>query len=93
MRASSTLNGPNSLNTWQATWRLVHAHPFVFAASTATWLVVLHAALVLGLVSRMIFDHLTQGAPLAEAPWIWIMLIVAARMVRVTGGTRSRDWR
>jgi len=74
MRASSTLNGPNALNTWQVTWRLIRAHHFVFAASTAAWLVVFHAALVPGLDSRMIFDHLTQGAPLAKAPWIWIML-------------------
>ena len=71
------------MNTWQLTWRLIRAHPWVFAASTASWLVVFHTALVPGLVSKMIFDNLTIGTPMAGSAWMWILLMVFARLVRV----------
>ena len=72
----------DTLSTWRFNWELVSYKPWVFAAHSASVIVVFGLRVVPGLISRAVFDGMSAGVAPASI-WALIAVYVAVELGRI----------
>ena len=65
------------MNTIQASLKLIGQRPWLFALNSFLWMVIHTAMLWPGLVTKAIFDRLTDNAAASLTIWTLVALLVA----------------
>lgn len=66
-----------STHTWRTAWRLTRFYPWLFFASAITWLAFYAFPLGTGLLTRALFDALTNSAAAGFSVWTLLALYTA----------------
>jgi ABC-type multidrug transport system fused ATPase/permease subunit len=71
------------VKTWRFAWRLARYHPWLFAASMASWVTFYSLPLLTGLVTRAFFDALPASGHLSAGVWVALALFLGIELGRL----------
>lgn len=71
------------MSTWRVLWRLLIFEPRQYALNMALWTAFWLSPLLMGLVTRAVFNEITGGAAAGVALWSLLALLVAVALARV----------
>ncbi len=72
------------MSTWRVLWRLLIYEPRLYALNMVLWTSFWLMPLLVGLVTRAIFNAITGGAAAGGSLWSLLALLVAVALVRIT---------
>lgn len=71
------------MSTWRVLWRLLAYQPALFALNMALWTSFWLVPLLIGLVTREVFNTITGGTAAGWELWSWLALLVGVAGSRV----------
>ncbi len=87
---ASTLK-PDPLKTWPAVWGLIRHQKGTFVLHSLFTLILFVGQVLPGLLEKLIFDALTQSAPVTIGVWALVALVVGVEVGRI-GLAVGADW-
>lgn len=71
------------MSTWRVLWRLLAYQPALFALNMVLWTAFWLVPLLMGLITREVFNTITGGAAAGWELWSWLALLVGVAAGRV----------